>query len=127
MCSLPAQVKKVFHPIITCAVTADLAAYALGVASGKGFEKTLGVCSLPRFSEFAYLMLINEELHGGLLFMAERNKWVSTVSSNFGVNCAGGYLTKSAGSPGAGDLLMGFLGSVILSFAFSMFRQREVG
>ena len=40
--------------------------------------------------------------------------------------CTGSYLTKSAGSPGAGDLLMGFLGSVILSFAFSMFRQREV-
>lgn len=40
---------------------------------------------------------------------------------------AGGYLTKSAGSPGAGDMLMGFLGSVILSFAFSMYRQRKVG
>lgn len=40
---------------------------------------------------------------------------------------AGGYLTKSSANPGAGDLLMGFLGSVILSFAFSMFRQRKVG
>jgi hypothetical protein len=40
--------------------------------------------------------------------------------------CAGGYLTKSAANPGAGDLLMGFLGSVILSFAFSLFRQRKV-
>ena len=57
-CSLPAQVKKVLHPIITCAVTADAAAYALGVATGKGFETTLGVCSLPRFADFAYLMLI---------------------------------------------------------------------
>jgi len=40
--------------------------------------------------------------------------------------CAGGYLTKSSANPGAGDLLMGFLGSVILSFAFSLFRQRKV-
>jgi hypothetical protein len=40
--------------------------------------------------------------------------------------CAEGYLTKSAANPGAGDLLMGFLGSVILSFAFSLFRQRKV-
>ena len=39
---------------------------------------------------------------------------------------AGGYLTKNSGSPGAGDMLMGFLGSVILSFAFSMYRQRKV-
>lgn len=62
-CSLPAQVKKVLHPIITCAVTADTAAYVLGVVTGKGFEATLGVCSLPRFAKFAYLMLINEELH----------------------------------------------------------------
>jgi hypothetical protein len=36
-------------------------------------------------------------------------------------------MTKSAGSPGAGDMLNGFLGSVILSFAFSMYRQRKVG
>ncbi|KAG0560853.1 hypothetical protein M758_9G019100 [Ceratodon purpureus] len=77
--SLPAAVKKVFHPIITCALTADLGAYALGMATGKGFEATLG-----------------------------------------------GYLTKNSGSPGAGDMLMGFLGSVILSFAFSMYRQRKV-
>jgi hypothetical protein len=40
---------------------------------------------------------------------------------------AGDYMTKSAGSPGAGDMLNGFLGSVILSFAFSMYRQRKVG
>lgn len=62
-CSLPAQVKKVLHPIITCAVTADAAAYALGIATGKSFETTLGACSLPRFAEFAYLMLIIEKLH----------------------------------------------------------------
>ena len=38
----------------------------------------------------------------------------------------GNYLTKVASDPGAGDILMGFLGSVILSFAFSMFKQRKV-
>lgn len=38
----------------------------------------------------------------------------------------GNYLTKVGSDPGAGDILMGFLGSVILSFAFSMFKQRKV-
>ena len=38
----------------------------------------------------------------------------------------GFYLTKASSNPGAGDVLMGFLGSVILSFAFSMFKQRKV-
>lgn len=36
------------------------------------------------------------------------------------------YLTKVPSNPGAGDLLMGFLGSVIISFAFSMFKQRKL-
>lgn len=40
--------------------------------------------------------------------------------------CIGYYLTKASSNPGAGDVLMGFLGSVILSFAFSMFKQRRV-
>lgn len=42
------------------------------------------------------------------------------------LNIAGYYLTKVSSNPGAGDILMGFLGSVILSFAFSMFQQRKV-
>jgi len=40
--------------------------------------------------------------------------------------CPGDYLTKAASNPGAGDILMGFLGSVIISFAFSIFKQRKV-
>ncbi|XP_010933398.2 plastidal glycolate/glycerate translocator 1, chloroplastic [Elaeis guineensis] len=36
------------------------------------------------------------------------------------------YLTKVSSNPGAGDILMGFLGSVIISFAFSMFQQRKL-
>lgn len=44
--SFPEAAKKVFHPIIVCAVTADIGAYALGMATGKGFEPTLGMCSL---------------------------------------------------------------------------------
>ncbi|KAI3899821.1 hypothetical protein MKW92_046986 [Papaver armeniacum] len=36
------------------------------------------------------------------------------------------YLTKASSNPGAGDILMGFLGSVIISFAFSMFKQRKL-
>lgn len=38
----------------------------------------------------------------------------------------GAYLTKVPSNPGAGDILMGFLGSVIISFAFSMFKQRKL-
>lgn len=75
----PPTAKKLLHPIITCALSADLAAFACGTSTGLGFESTLGA-----------------------------------------------YLTKSATNPGAGDILMGFLGSVILSFAFSMFRQRKL-
>lgn len=36
-------------------------------------------------------------------------------------------MTKKKESPGAGDILNGFLGSVILSFAFSVYGQRMVG
>lgn len=46
--------------------------------------------------------------------------------SSFLMICTGSYLTKVSSNPGAGDVLMGFLGSVILSFAFSMFKQRKV-
>ncbi|KAE8690233.1 Plastidal glycolate/glycerate translocator 1 [Hibiscus syriacus] len=76
---LPSGVKKVFHPIICCALSADLAAVAFGYLSGSGVDAVLG-----------------------------------------------DYLTKVSSNPGAGDILMGFLGSVILSFAFSMFKQRKL-
>lgn len=76
---LPSNVKKVFHPIICCALSADLTAYAFSYLSKSGFEPILGY-----------------------------------------------YLTKASSNPGAGDILMGFLGSVILSFAFSMFKQRKL-
>ncbi|KAH0974605.1 hypothetical protein GBA52_016504 [Prunus armeniaca] len=76
---LPSAVKKVFHPIICCALSADLAALAFGYFSKSGLDSVLG-----------------------------------------------SYLTKVSSNPGAGDVLMGFLGSVILSFAFSMFKQRKL-
>ncbi|XP_059275567.1 plastidal glycolate/glycerate translocator 1, chloroplastic [Lycium ferocissimum] len=76
---LPSAIKKVFHPIICCAVSADLAAIAFGCLSKSGLDPVLG-----------------------------------------------DYLTKAASNPGAGDILMGFLGSVIISFAFSMFKQRKL-
>ncbi|KAE8724177.1 Plastidal glycolate/glycerate translocator 1 [Hibiscus syriacus] len=76
---LPSGLKKVFHPIICCALSADLAAVAFGYLSGSGVDAVLG-----------------------------------------------DYLTKVSSNPGAGDILMGFLGSVILSFAFSMFKQRKL-
>ncbi|KAK9079951.1 hypothetical protein SSX86_001626 [Deinandra increscens subsp. villosa] len=76
---LPSGLKKVFHPIICCALAADLAAFAFGYFSKSGLYPIL--------------------------------------------EC---YLTKASTNPGAGDILMGFLGSVILSFAFSMFKQRKL-
>ncbi|XP_022157839.1 plastidal glycolate/glycerate translocator 1, chloroplastic [Momordica charantia] len=77
--NLPGSVKTVFHPIICCAVSADLAALAFGYLSHSGLDPILA-----------------------------------------------SYLTKVSSNPGAGDILMGFLGSVILSFAFSMFKQRKL-
>lgn len=76
---LPTNVKKIFHPIICCALSADLAAFLFGFVSKAGTDAVLG-----------------------------------------------DYLTKVATNPGAGDILMGFLGSVIISFAFSMFKQRKL-
>lgn len=75
----PSAVKVIFHPIISCAFSADLAAIAYGYFSQSGLDAVLG-----------------------------------------------NYLTKVSSNPGAGDLLMGFLGSVIISFAFSMFKQRKL-
>ncbi|XWS49328.1 hypothetical protein CRYUN_Cryun13aG0154400 [Craigia yunnanensis] len=76
---LPSDVKKVFHPIICHALSADLAALAFGYFSRSGVAAVLGY-----------------------------------------------YLTKVSSNPGAGDILMGFLGSVILSFAFLVFKQRKL-
>ncbi|GLT58475.1 hypothetical protein SLA2020_313650 [Shorea laevis] len=76
---LPSDVKKVFHPIVCCTLSADLAAFAFGFLSQSGLDHVLGC-----------------------------------------------YLTKVSSDPGAGDVLMGFLGAVILSFAFSMFKQRKL-
>ncbi|PIA50405.1 hypothetical protein AQUCO_01300857v1 [Aquilegia coerulea] len=76
---LPSNIKSVLHPIISCALSADLAAYAFGYFSQSGTDAVLGY-----------------------------------------------YLTKVSSNPGAGDILMGFLGSVIISFAFSMFKQRKL-
>jgi hypothetical protein len=39
---LPAGVKKVLHPVISCALSADLAAAAYGYLSGSGFDAVLG-------------------------------------------------------------------------------------
>ncbi|KAH9623138.1 hypothetical protein KSS87_006468 [Heliosperma pusillum] len=77
--ALPSGLKMVFHPIICCALSADLAAFAFGYISKSGIDPVLGY-----------------------------------------------YLTKVSTNPGAGDILMGFLGSVIISFAFSMFKQRKL-
>ncbi|KAG4399603.1 hypothetical protein GLYMA_08G265967v4 [Glycine max] len=63
-------------------------------------------------------------LHGWL--------WVATkCEEGQGLNLClvwlqGYYLTKASSNPGAGDILMGFLESVILSFSFSMFKQRKL-
>ncbi|VVA93274.1 unnamed protein product [Arabis nemorensis] len=89
---LPSSIKKVFHPIICCALSAVLAALAFGYASGSGLDPVLG-----------------------------------------------SYLTKVASDPGAGDILMGFLGSlvkrhaaeiftsVIISTVFSLYSTALVG
>ncbi|KAK9218406.1 hypothetical protein WN943_007043 [Citrus x changshan-huyou] len=71
---LPSDVKKVFHPIICCALSADLAALAFGYLSKSGLDLVLG-----------------------------------------------NYLTKVSSNPGAGDILMGFLGSLVKRHAAEIF------
>eukprot|EP00959_Pyramimonas_sp_CCMP1952_P010208 213680-Pyramimonas_sp.AAC.1 len=39
--AMPADVKKVLHPLITCFLVADLCAMLFGVASGVGFVAVL--------------------------------------------------------------------------------------
>eukprot|EP00898_Chlorokybus_atmophyticus_P001782 jgi/Chlat1/2604/Chrsp178S02454 len=75
----PPAVKKYCHPIITCSILLNIAAFAMGAVSGLGYETILG-----------------------------------------------GYLTKVASNVGAGDILLGLLGPVVLSFAFSMYDEREL-
>ncbi|KAL4592984.1 hypothetical protein LXL04_005993 [Taraxacum kok-saghyz] len=87
---LPSGMKKIFHPIICCALAADLAAFAFGYFSKSGLYPILAISMDDRMFSSGY------------------------------------YLTKVSSNPGAGDILMGFLGSVILSFAFSMFKQRKL-
>ena len=75
---------------------------------------TVGPWSCPRYIEdFAFYYLLS-------IFI------ISACTFNFFSFDEGYYLTKASSNPGAGDVLMGFLGSVILSFAFSMFKQRKV-
>jgi len=77
---LPAEVRKVVHPIITCAIFGEL-----------------GVAALSLFTSTPFLDALRA------------------------------YTTKDLfGNPGAGDVFMSFLGPVILSFAFSMFKQRSL-
>lgn len=40
---LPSNVKKVFHPIICCALSADLTAFAFGYFSKSGLDPVLGM------------------------------------------------------------------------------------
>lgn len=48
---LPSDVKKVFHPIICCALSADLAAFAFGYFSKSGLDPVLGI-HLKQYSWF---------------------------------------------------------------------------
>jgi hypothetical protein len=43
MLRLPAGVKKVLHPIISCGLSADLAAVAYSYVSGSGLDAVLGL------------------------------------------------------------------------------------
>eukprot|EP01018_Ginkgo_biloba_P038827 Gb_36129 [translate_table: standard] len=71
---LPPSVKRILHPIITCALSMDLVTFTFKTFKGVGFEPMLVA-----------------------------------------------YLTKILSNIGASNILMGFLGYVIISFAFSMF------
>ncbi|KAE9596896.1 putative CidB/LrgB family protein [Lupinus albus] len=76
---LPSKVKKVFNPVIFCAASTILTAYAFGCFTKSGLDSVLGY-----------------------------------------------YVTNSSSNPGAGDILMGFLGPVLLSLPFCMFQTQLV-
>lgn len=52
MLRLPAAVKKVLHPIVCCAVSADLAAAAFGYFSHSGLDPVLGTDHTSYLSSF---------------------------------------------------------------------------
>lgn len=72
------------------------------------------------------ISLISPECKSARLFWLGVSVVFACWYCNFLWINTGNYLTKVSSNPGAGDILMGFLGSVILSFAFSMFKQRKV-
>jgi hypothetical protein len=47
--SLPEKATNVFHPILAIVLSAELGVYALSMATGKGFEATLGAFSTPSY------------------------------------------------------------------------------
>ncbi|KAK9741504.1 hypothetical protein RND81_03G111000 [Saponaria officinalis] len=57
----------------------------------------------------------------------EHKMWKHQAPSPIGVKCLGcvktSVLTSVSTNPKAGDILIGFLASLIISFAFSMFKQ----
>ncbi|EIE23379.1 hypothetical protein COCSUDRAFT_15440, partial [Coccomyxa subellipsoidea C-169] len=77
--ALPEGLQRVAHPLITCAVLANVGAAVWGALTGVGYFPTLRA-----------------------------------------------YIAKGSGAMGAGDLLMSFLGVVILSFGFKIFGQRRL-
>uniref|UniRef100_A0A803LTR8 Plastidal glycolate/glycerate translocator 1, chloroplastic n=1 Tax=Chenopodium quinoa TaxID=63459 RepID=A0A803LTR8_CHEQI len=118
---LPSALKMLFHPIICCALSADLAAFAFGYISKSGMDPVLGL-QLTLLRVYSNIMLWLYSCQDRLCLSLPR---LRLIHYDCGV-CEGYYLTKVSTNPGAGDILMGFLGSVIISFAFSMFKQRKL-
>lgn len=60
--------KKVFHPIICCAVSAELAASAFGFLTGSGLDPVLGENNSSNkiflFSFFIFVSTVDTILHG---------------------------------------------------------------
>ncbi|XVF52089.1 hypothetical protein PTKIN_Ptkin04bG0236900 [Pterospermum kingtungense] len=137
---LPSNLKQVFHPIICCALSADLVALSFGYLSRSGFDAVLGSIEKLIFlilwfkhnqHGISHMHLVLEyailENFPPLSFQLYAHAIVILCRyDNLRLIPSGYYLTKVSSNPGAGDILMGFLGSVILSFAFSMFKQRKL-
>ncbi|KAL8119595.1 plastidal glycolate/glycerate translocator 1, chloroplastic-like [Apium graveolens] len=78
-------------------------------------------CRLP-----SYVMKIIHPIISCVLFAVIAAVAFGFLSREGFYNVLGCYLTKVPSNPGAGDILMGLLNSVILSFAFSMYKQKKL-
>ena len=79
---LPSGVKKIFHPIICCTLSADLAAFAFGHVSRSGLDPVLGTlkCSSSLFNSPCFWMMKNLQDEDQYKYIIRKKKRKSMIS-----------------------------------------------